>query len=128
VTWRSEILQHAAAKSRTVAQTCRYFGISRKTYYKWGRAFWEPERRGDAVLIDERAARRVAEQTGLKVIGTLDVLLEAKRAGHATRIRADLDRLVETSIFSVLSSTTTSCAWRVNTRATAAPRADHAPL
>jgi hypothetical protein len=34
VTWRSRILQHAAAESRTVAQTCRYFGISRKTYYK----------------------------------------------------------------------------------------------
>lgn len=35
VTWRSKILQHAAAEARTVAQTCRYFGISRNTYYKW---------------------------------------------------------------------------------------------
>jgi len=53
----------------------------------------------DAVLIDERAARRVAEQAGLKVIGTLGLLLEAKRAGHVTSIRADLDKLVETSFF-----------------------------
>jgi predicted nucleic acid-binding protein len=33
------------------------------------------------------------------VIGTLGLLLEAKRAGHVTTIRADLDKLVETSFF-----------------------------
>jgi predicted nucleic acid-binding protein len=38
----------------------------------------------DAVLMDERAGRRVAEDAGLKVIGTLGLLLEAKRAGHVT--------------------------------------------
>jgi predicted nucleic acid-binding protein len=53
----------------------------------------------DAVLIDERVARRVAEEAGLKVIGTLGLLLEAKRAGHVTTIRAELDKLVETSFF-----------------------------
>ena len=35
VTWRFKILQHGTAERRTVAQTCRYFGISRKTFYKW---------------------------------------------------------------------------------------------
>ena len=35
VSWRSKFLQHVTDESRTVAQTCRYFGISRKTYYKW---------------------------------------------------------------------------------------------
>jgi transposase-like protein len=39
VTWRGKILQHAADEHRTVAHTCRHFGISRKTYYKWARRF-----------------------------------------------------------------------------------------
>jgi transposase-like protein len=46
VSWRSKILQHAAAESRSVAQTCRHFGISRKTYYKWQRRFRSLATRG----------------------------------------------------------------------------------
>jgi transposase InsO family protein len=33
--WRLRILQHASEGERRVAQTCRHFGISRKTFYKW---------------------------------------------------------------------------------------------
>ncbi len=29
-TWRLKVLQHAAERSRNVARTCRYFGISRQ--------------------------------------------------------------------------------------------------
>jgi transposase len=39
MTWRWKILQTAIDGSRTVAQTCRYFGISRKTFYKWRRRY-----------------------------------------------------------------------------------------
>jgi len=35
VAWRFKILQHGGAAPRNVARTCRYFGISRKTFYKW---------------------------------------------------------------------------------------------
>jgi predicted nucleic acid-binding protein len=52
-----------------------------------------------AILIDDRPARRLAEAAGLNVIGTLGLLLEAKRAGHVTTIRAELDKLLETSFF-----------------------------
>ena len=52
-----------------------------------------------AILIDDRPARRLAEAAGLNVIGTLGVLLEAKRAGHIKTVRAELDKLLETSFF-----------------------------
>ncbi|HEU4691499.1 MAG TPA: helix-turn-helix domain-containing protein [Vicinamibacterales bacterium] len=56
VTWRSKILQHASGENRTVSQTCRFFGISRKTYYKWANR-WRTH--GDAGLCDRtRVARR----------------------------------------------------------------------
>jgi transposase InsO family protein len=35
VAWRHRILQFAADGGRSVAQSCRHFGISRKTFYKW---------------------------------------------------------------------------------------------
>ena len=53
----------------------------------------------DAILIDDRPARRLAEGVGLNLIGTLGLLLEAKRAGHARTVRAELDKLLETSFF-----------------------------
>jgi transposase len=37
--WRLRILQHAGDEGRQVAQTCRHFGISRKTFYKWKKRF-----------------------------------------------------------------------------------------
>jgi transposase-like protein len=35
--WRLKVIQ-AATSARNVARTCRHFGISRKTFYKWKRA------------------------------------------------------------------------------------------
>jgi predicted nucleic acid-binding protein len=57
------------------------------------------ELRAKAILIDDRPARRVAEAAGLTVIGTLGLLLEAKRTGHIDTVRAELDKLLETSFF-----------------------------
>ena len=37
--WRLKILQRAAGESRNVARICRYFGISRKAFYKWKRRY-----------------------------------------------------------------------------------------
>jgi len=53
VSWRLKILRHAADENRTVAHTCRYFGISRKTCYKWARRF---NCHGEAGLTDRPRA------------------------------------------------------------------------
>ena len=45
------------------------------------------------VLIDERAARRVAKQRHLPLIGTMGVLLLAKRQGLLTEVKGVLDKM-----------------------------------
>jgi transposase InsO family protein len=49
VTWRLRILQHAGNGERQVARTCRHFGISRKTFYKWRKRYQSD---GQAGLCD----------------------------------------------------------------------------
>lgn len=53
-TWRFKVLRQAEERARSVAQTCRHFGISRKTFYKWERRFVE---HGEAGLCCPREAR-----------------------------------------------------------------------
>ena len=48
VAWRLKVLRHAKEEARHVA-TCRHFGRSRKTFYKWKGRF---EVHGDAGLCD----------------------------------------------------------------------------
>ncbi|GMV23179.1 MAG: IS481 family transposase [Acidimicrobiia bacterium] len=47
--WRHRLLRHAETAPGTVAQTCRHFGVSRKTFYKWRRRLAE---HGDGGLAD----------------------------------------------------------------------------
>jgi predicted nucleic acid-binding protein len=50
----------------------------------------------DVILIlDDKKARRVAQQIGLKVIGTAGMLLRAKRQGVITEIKPLLTALVQ---------------------------------
>jgi hypothetical protein len=69
VTWRSKILQHASGENRTVSQTCRFFGISRKTYYKWAN---RQRTYGDAGLSDRaRVALRFPRATPPEVVSKI---------------------------------------------------------
>ncbi len=47
------------------------------------------------VLLDERPARRLATAMGLPVLGTLGILLLAKRKGFIPQIRSSLAALAE---------------------------------
>jgi predicted nucleic acid-binding protein len=52
------------------------------------------EIRARYLLVDERAARRTAEALGLHVVGTLGILLAAKRKGLVTEVRPLVDDLI----------------------------------
>lgn len=55
--------------------------------------------RGCRVLLDDRLARRVALQLGLPVVGTLGVLIAAKRRGLLDNVRPSLQRLRASGYF-----------------------------
>lgn len=45
------------------------------------------------VILDDRQARRIGRELGLRVVGTLGVLVRAKRAGVVTAVTPLLDEL-----------------------------------
>ncbi len=57
------------------------------------------EQNADLVLMDDNAAKKTAKFMGLKVTGTLGVLLRAKREGHIKEVQPLMKRLIETGMF-----------------------------
>jgi predicted nucleic acid-binding protein len=51
------------------------------------------------LILDDRPARRLARSLGLPVIGTLGVLLAAKRRGLVDALRPQLDGLTKSGFF-----------------------------
>jgi predicted nucleic acid-binding protein len=51
------------------------------------------------LLLDEQPARRLATSLGLRVIGTVGLLMAAKQRGLLTKIRPELDRLLAVRFF-----------------------------
>jgi predicted nucleic acid-binding protein len=55
---------------------------------------------GALLIIDEQVGRRIAAEMGIRVTGTLGILVEAKSRGLVVSVRAELDRLVnETTVY-----------------------------
>ena len=61
------------------------------------------ETKADLVLLDERDARRAAEELGIPVLGSIGVLLRSKQAGRISSLRTALDRLQTDGHFRVSS-------------------------
>ena len=57
------------------------------------------EIQADRILLDDRIARRAADELRLVVTGTVGVLLAAKRHGSIHRVRPLVDLLVQKSFF-----------------------------
>jgi transposase InsO family protein len=95
VTWRSKILRHASGEHSTVARTCRYFGISRKTFYKWKR---RQAVDGDAGLCDRpRVPQRSPHATPPEVVSKILYLRQQYHFG-AGRIADYLRRFHQVSV------------------------------
>jgi predicted nucleic acid-binding protein len=45
------------------------------------------------VILDDGAARAWATRLGIRCVGTVGILIEAKQHGHVERVTAELDRL-----------------------------------
>ena len=95
VAWRLRILQHAESESRYVAQTCRYFGISRTAFYRWKKRFDEL---GEAGLADRpRTPHRSPRATPSAVVSKILYLRQNYHFG-AYRIAAYLQRFHQIEI------------------------------
>lgn len=55
--------------------------------------------KADLLLLDERRGRKVASRFGLKFIGILGVLIEAKHKGVISAVKPVLDKLILTAGF-----------------------------
>ena len=62
------------------------------------------EMRADLILLDERLARRVGARLGLRFVGVLGLLVEAKRRGLIPFVKPILDALLITAGFWVGNS------------------------
>lgn len=51
------------------------------------------------VLVDEKDARRAARRLGLKILGTVGILIWAKRAGIISDLKEQLDHLQKKAMF-----------------------------
>jgi predicted nucleic acid-binding protein len=59
------------------------------------------ELKAEALIIDELKGRNKAEQVGLRIIGLLGVLLEAKRKGLIPTVKHLMDELVSKAGFKI---------------------------
>jgi transposase-like protein len=59
VAWRLRVLRQADAVPRGVAQTCRHYGLSRQTFYKWKAGH---KRHGEAGLCEGGMEPRGADR------------------------------------------------------------------
>ncbi len=93
--WRLKLLREASVTPRSVAQTCRRFGISRKSFYKWRsrhRAY------GEAGLCDRpRVPLRSPPADFSEVVSKIPYLRQRYHFGPG-RITAYLKRFHQVSV------------------------------
>ena len=93
--WRIRVLREAAAAPHGVAQTCRRFGLSRKTFYKWKRRLADY---GEAGLADRaRTPGRSPRATAADVVSKVLYLRQHYHFGPS-RIASYLARFHQVAV------------------------------
>ena len=57
------------------------------------------EANADAIILDDKKARSIARRLGLKIIGTIGVLVLAKKQELIGDIEAEINKLLQTSFY-----------------------------
>lgn len=79
VAHRLAVLRHASEVAGNVSHTCRYYGISRNTFYKWLRRY---EEQGEQGLRDRSSCpRRSPRATSAEVVGKIMYLRQSYHFG-----------------------------------------------
>jgi transposase len=95
VAWRLKIIRQASELPRGVAQTCRHYGLSRKTFYKWHARY---KSHGDAGLCDRpRTPLHFPRSTSRAVLSKILYLRERYRFGPR-RITSYLHRFHDMAV------------------------------
>ncbi len=81
VNWRMKIIRHAAETTQNVSKPCRYFGISRKTFYKWLSRY---EAHGETSLCDRpRRPKKCPHETPKETVSKILYLRQNYHFGPA---------------------------------------------
>jgi len=95
VAWRARLLAATRDETRSVARTCRHFGIARQAFYKWKRRF---AAQGDTGLCDRsRAPHRSPRATSKAVVSKILYLRQTYHFGPG-KIADYLKRFHQTQI------------------------------
>jgi transposase InsO family protein len=79
IAWRAKLLAHARDEARSVARTCRHFGISRQAFYKWKKRY---DAHGDAGLSDRpRTPHRCPRATAKDIVSKILYLRQTYHFG-----------------------------------------------
>jgi transposase len=89
VNWRIGIIRHASDVSHNVAKTCRHYGVSRKTFYKWAKRY---QAEGEVGLCDQsKIPHKSPKATSAGIVHKILYLRENYHFGPG-RIRNYLQR------------------------------------
>ncbi len=89
VRWRVKVIRHVIEVTQNVSKTCRYFGISRPTFYKWKTRF---DAHGETGLCDRtKRPRKCPHAISKDVVSKILYMRQTYHFGPA-KISYYLDR------------------------------------